>query len=81
MSEPFEIPVIYNNQEYLFTAHMRPYGYVQRIEIELENCLVFVEWDEEHNLRVLLDPDAAGAPAPDPGLLQAIVDVLEEARK
>jgi hypothetical protein len=81
MSEPFEIPVFYKNKEYLFTAHMRPYGYVQRIEIELENCLVYVEWDEERNLRVLVDPNAPPTAAPDPGLLQAIVDVLEEARK
>jgi hypothetical protein len=81
MSDSFEIPVFYKNQELLFTAHMRPYGFVQRIEIELGDCLVFVEWDEERNLRVLVDPDAAPSAPPDAGLLQAIVDVLEEARK
>lgn len=81
MSEPFEIPVTYNNREYLFTAYIRPYGYTQRMEIELEHCLVYVEWDEERNLRVLLDPELPNGPLPDPGLVQAIVEVLEAARE
>ncbi|TCJ14210.1 hypothetical protein EPD60_09390 [Flaviaesturariibacter flavus] len=80
MSEPFEIPVTYKDKEYLFTAYIRPHGYTQRIEIEVGQSLVYVEWDEERNLRVLSDPELAVGPLPDPGLVQAIVEVLEAAR-
>lgn len=77
MHEDFQLPVTFNNQEYLFPARMHQYGFTVKLEVEIEGQPVFFEPDEERNWRAVL-PYGESTPSkpPNPALLQAVAAVI-----
>ncbi len=56
MDEHFEIPVLYNNQELLFTARLLAFGYVHKFEVDVFGQQLFFEQDDSGDYRALADP-------------------------
>ena len=56
MDDNIEIPVTYKGQEYCFKAKLVSFGYIHRIEVNLNDHIVLLEPDEERNYRVITDP-------------------------
>ena len=78
MDEPFEIPVLYNNQELLFTARLLTFGYVHKFEVDVFGQQLFFEQDDSGNYRALADPsNLEEAKKMDVELLQAIAHSIE----
>jgi hypothetical protein len=78
MDEPFEIPALYNNQEFLFTARLLAFGYVHKFEVDVFGQQVFFEQDDSGDYRALVDPaHLENATKPDVELLQAIAHSIE----
>ena len=50
----FELPVIFNNKEFVFPGKFLDYGYSSKIEIDIEGTKVLFEPDEERNWRALI---------------------------
>ncbi|RYY92797.1 MAG: hypothetical protein EOO11_20795 [Chitinophagaceae bacterium] len=76
--ESFDLPVTYKGKERSFSAALVQRGFAHRIEVDVDGTPVYFEWDEERKFRALVDPDAAGNDRPDPGLVQALLETLEE---
>jgi len=78
MDEPFEIPVLYNNQEFLFTARLLAFGYVHKFEVDVFGQQLFFEQDDSGDYRALADPaNMEDAKKMDVELLQAIAHSIE----
>jgi len=57
MDEEFEIPVVYNNQQYHFKARLLQLGaYTDKIQVNVNGTEVLFEPDEERNYRAYIDP-------------------------
>ena len=76
MDEMFELPVQYNNQEFLFPAELQQSGYSHRFRVEVYGQDVFFEPDEERNYRALIDPEQMTTDI-SVELLQAIASTIE----
>jgi hypothetical protein len=62
MEEQFEIPVVYNNQQYHFKARLLQLGsYTHKIQVSVNGTEVLFEPDEERNYRAYIDPTNKGA--------------------
>ena len=72
----FELPVQYNNQEFLFPAELQQSGYSHRFRVEVYGQDVFFEPDEERNYRALIDPEQMTTDI-SVELLQAIASTIE----
>ena len=82
MDEPFEIPVIYNNQELLFTARLLAFGYVHKFEVDVFGQQLFFEQDDSGDYRALADPaNLEVVKKLDVELLQAIAQSIESILK
>ena len=55
MDEYFEIPVVYKGKEISFPAEVIRYGYVHRIQINVDEQILFLEKDEEGSYRAIGD--------------------------
>ena len=53
--DTFEIPVLYKNKELMFPAEVIRYGYVHRIQVDVEGQIIFLEKDEEGSYRAIAD--------------------------
>ncbi len=82
MDEPFEIPVLYNNQELLFTARLLAFGYVHKFEVDVFGQQLFFEQDDSGDYRALADPANLDVVKKlDVELLQAIAQSIESILK
>jgi len=76
------LPVTYNNKTYEFPIRILNFGYVAKIEIEIDETKVLFERDDEHNWRAGLSyEDVLAGKKIDGGLLEAIAGVIEEVMK
>lgn len=76
MDEGIELPITYNDKDYLFPARLIRFGYTYRIEVDVDGTIVSFERDEERNWRALINPETDN-PKIEPGLLNAIVQTLD----
>ena len=80
MDNSFDLPVWYNNKEILLPAQLHQFGYIYKIEVEVNGMTLFFERDEERNWRATTEPSVSGDnPSISKDLLQAIADSLEHA--
>ena len=59
MEDIFEIPVTYKGEELLFTASLKAYGYVHKIEVDVNGQTIIFEQDEEGLYRGMLSYEEA----------------------
>lgn len=82
MNEPFELPVIYNDEELLLPARMRHLGYTHVFVVDVAGHEIVFEPDEEQHYRAMIDPEKTeGSHRVDVELLKAIAATLEELMK
>jgi hypothetical protein len=78
MDDGFEIPVTWKGKDLSFPAQLQQFGFSHRIVVDIDGVELRLEPDEERNYRaVVVDPDQAKALKLDPGLIGAIVEVVE----
>ncbi len=78
MDEPFEIPVLYKDQELLFTAKLLAFGYVHKFQVAVNGQEIFFEADDSGDYRALIDPaNLEAAKKIDIELLKAIAFSIE----
>jgi len=75
MHDIFEIPIKFKGKEFTYTAEVFRYGYVHRIQVDVEGQIIFLENDEEGNYRAIID--GVNNKAIDKELIQAIVTSIE----
>ena len=75
LDDTFEIPVVYNNKEFLFKAQVLHMGYIQKISIDVNGDQVLLEKDDEENYRAVV-ADINSQDRIDKGLVKAIVDLM-----
>ena len=57
MYQEFEIPVLYNNQQFYFKARLLQLGpYTPKIQVDVNGTEVLVEPNEERTYRAYFDP-------------------------
>lgn len=76
MTDPFELPVLYNGNELLFPARLQQLGYTHRFVVDVYGQEVFFEPDEERTYRAVLDPEKPNT-QPRIDLLKAIAETIE----
>lgn len=54
MEEEFELPVVFNNKELNFSTKLLNYGWIYKLEVDIEGTKVLFEPDEEKNWRALI---------------------------
>jgi hypothetical protein len=80
MDDLTTIPVTYLGKELEFDAKFYPYGFIHRIELELDGVTVFFEPDEERNYRAVVAPEHSDKSHKlDTGLLAVIAAQLKAA--
>jgi hypothetical protein len=78
MDERFEIPVLYQGQQYCFPARYRLWGYQRQFLVDIAGVVVIFECDEEENYRAILEASQLEKhPKMDVKLLENIAQVLE----
>ena len=75
----FEIPVEYKGKEFTFPAEVIRYGYVHRIQVDVNGQIIFLEKDEEGSYRAIAD--SSNKKELEKDLLQCIVSSVEEILK
>lgn len=76
--DTFEIPVLFRNKELLFPAEIIRYGYVHRIQVDVEGQIIFLEKDEEGNYRAIAEASKTNI---ERELVEAIVFSVENLLK
>ncbi len=76
MTEPFDIPVLYNGKQLYFPAQLQPRGFTHQFTVDVYGDVFVFEPDEEGSYRVLLTHTERAVPEPDVALLQAIAQAL-----
>jgi hypothetical protein len=80
MNEEFIIPVSFKGEELAFKARLLNFGYIHKIQVEVNGVDVLFEPDEERNYRVVVDPVyLEGNNMVDVELLKAIACTIESA--
>ena len=77
MEDFIEIPVIYKNEELAFKAHIKQFGFVNHIVVDVYGTAITIERDEEGNYRALGDAEQLTKNKVDLELVKAMVEVLE----
>lgn len=72
----FDLPVTYKGEEREYKARAVTYGYTYRFYILVDDTELVFEKDDEQQFRVLQEHPAATPP--DPALLSAIIDSLQQ---
>lgn len=80
MYEPFELPVAYKNEELLFPAQLKPFGYTHRFAVDVYGTEVFFEPDEEQRYRAVIEQGKINKEVNDE-LLQAIAEAITDVLK
>jgi hypothetical protein len=78
MDDHFEIPLTYKGTEYSFPARLVKWGYIYRIEVDIDGEKVLLEPDEERHYRVLFD-NGQEPPNVSNIVIQQIIAVVEGA--
>lgn len=79
MSEKFDLPVWFNNEEIMFPAEFQPWGYSHRIIVSINQYPFIFEPDEEKKYRAIISADEMKkAGNTDKQLLQAITETLQD---
>lgn len=76
MEMSFELPVMYKGEEREYKARAVVYGYTYRFYILVDDTELIFEKDDEQQFRVL--QESPGTTPPDPALLSAIIDSLQQ---
>lgn len=78
MEDEFMLPVMYNGKEMEFPAKLLNYGYIVKLEVEIEGTPVFFERDEDRNWRaILLFEDAQANKKMDSQLLKTVAEAID----
>ncbi|MBS7562803.1 hypothetical protein KHS38_00165 [Mucilaginibacter sp. Bleaf8] len=79
MDERFLLELTYKGELLKYDAQLRQYGYIHRIEVDLDGIPVQFEPDEEGNYRALVSPEQVASKENnlEVGLLQAIAQKIE----
>ena len=81
MEENFEIPVTYKGEDLLFKASVKAFGYIPRIEVDINGSLIIFEQDEEGKYRALVSAeDLLNKKHIDVELLGLVTEVLDAVR-
>ncbi|WP_207492312.1 hypothetical protein [Aridibaculum aurantiacum] len=76
MDDTIEIPITCKGKEYSFAAKLIKYGYIHRIEVDIDGVQVLFEPDEERNYRAIIgshnEPNNEQAE-----LIRAVIQVLD----
>jgi len=59
MGDHFQIPVTYNGEDLLFDASLKEYGYVHKIEVDVNGQTIIYEQDEEGLYRAVVPYEEA----------------------
>ena len=77
MDDAFQIPVTYKGEDLLFNASLKAYGYVHKIEVDVNGQTIIYEQDEEGLYRAVVPyEDALNSPNVNVELLGLIATVL-----
>ena len=78
MEDTFEIPVLYKNQDLMFTAQLITSGYTHKFKVDVYGHQLFFEQDDSSNYRALVDVSTLEqAKNLDVELLKAIAAAIE----
>lgn len=79
MDDVFALPVSYGGKELEFPLQIVATGYALRYLVDVDGLELIYEYDDAGELRATVrnPDDDVDAQAPEPGLLQAIGDVLQ----
>ena len=78
----FELPVLFNNIEWVFPGKFLDYGYSSKIEMYIEGTKILFEPDEERNWRALISfEDVQANKELDKDLLEAIARAIDAVKK
>ncbi len=72
MTEPFELPILFNGEKMSFDAQLLPYGYVHKFKVNVNGEEVTFEPDEERNYRAIVDPQTGN------NMKQSEIDLLRK---
>ena len=75
--ESFLLPVMFKGEERMMAAELSTFGYIHRINIDVDGVPVFFEPDEERNYRAVLADPTINSKL-DAGLMAAIIQSLED---
>ena len=82
MDDGFLLPVILENEKMSFPAKIVQYGYVVKLEVEIEGTVVTFEPDEERNWRAVMGfEDLISGKKVKRELVEAIAYVIGEITK
>ncbi len=78
MDEELILPVVYKGREYGFPFRVLVQGFATRYAVLVEGVEVIYERDDSGELRAIIyGQEDQGLRLPEPGLLQAISEVIE----
>ena len=75
--EDFDLPVLHNGREELLPARLMRMGYSYKIVVQVGECEVIFEPDEERNFRAVIENDELRHKI-DFGLLRSVGEALEK---
>jgi hypothetical protein len=79
MEEGSLLPVSYNGKNLFFPVKLTQFGYVYKVEVDVNGLFICFERDEEQNWRVIVDQEIKQyTKGLDTGLLSAIADSLDK---
>lgn len=56
MNEEFELPVVFDNNQYRFKTRLLQLGYTHKFQVDVDGIELLFEPDEERNYRAWIDP-------------------------
>jgi len=77
MENTFQLPVYYRGKEEEFASQLLQFGYIHKIQVDVNGIAVMFEPDEERNYRAYVDPSSEEFDKLDPVLLKAIAEAIE----
>lgn len=78
MDEDFELPFIFQGKEMSYPARLLQFGYLPRIEVDVDELKVLFEKDDEQNWRALISyEDMQANKKVSVELLKAIAEGIE----
>jgi len=82
MEDDFLLQVTWKGKEYEFPVRVLNFGYVTKLEVEINDIKVQFERDDEANWRAIMsNEDIQAGKQVDKSLLLAVAEVIEEVTK